>query len=1109
MNYNAQTKGQTNLLYSFKFWLLTLLLILFYSVILIGQNVVYLDPTNTSDPSQNGSFSHPFDNWDQDIVWQDNTTYLQKRGTTITNNSPITVEFKENITIGAYGDGPKPIIRYTGTNSDIIYISCSSNCTLEGIELEGDIYSTRSGVHIAGYWAAIGEVSNDTKIINCDIHDVYNGVRALEYATNIDTIGIYNSSIYNCMSDGCYITDADSVNIINTHIYRVNMGWHLVEGGQSQNVSAGDCIQLGGVVSTFTVRGCTLDRRFTGNKFCLIYNTGGQLTTGRGLVEWNTFYPPKDTIGDDGGSCLYLKHAYKISVKHNKFIARDYPGGSDNGGSLAHFEVDTIEYAYNMTDNVENASFSLGVDYATISNNTFVNANGTNNIIYLNGTTCVAQNNVFALNSGMNAIYNNYGNLTEISNHIVYGNSSNWGVDPGFVDWQNQNFRLKESSSCTNGGTNYSTYIYDLDSISVPQGGCRDIGAFEYTDGSQSTNNAPLIDNQVFSVPENSSNSTLVATVVASDPDAGQSLTYSITGGNTSNAFSINSATGQLSVNNTSALNFEQTPSFALIVTVQDNDISPLSSSATITVNLTDINEVPNINNQAFSVAENTANGQAVGTVIATDPDNGQSLSYQILSGNSSGAFNLNTSSGQITVANSAALNFESTPIFALIVKVTDNGAGSLTDQASVTINLTDVNEAPDIYNQGFGVAENTPNGQTVGTVIATDPDNGQYLSFSILSGNTGNAFNLNATSGIITISNSVALNFESTPVFSLIVKVTDNGVGLLSDQATVTINLTDVNEFPGMVGQGFTLNENSLSGILVGQVLASDPDVGQSLVFSIQNGNSDNAFTLNSSTGVINVNNEAAINFETNPEFILTVRATDNGTGNLWTEAQMIIDLIDLNEAPVIVPQDYSVDINGSLFSVGNQNNQIFVGNIIASDPDAGQALSYRIIKCSDNELWTLDENSGVLEILDPCKLNPVEIHNYEITIEVSDNNISPIAVTSEFVVHVNISNVDAFNDYLESLNTGVNNSVVSNTFSINPNPASNQIRITMDLLQEEPVMVSIYAMNGNRVLDKTYDGIDRTFNETLQLNGLKTGLYMLSVQQGEKIQTSKLIKQ
>jgi hypothetical protein len=71
---------------------------------------------------------------------------------------------------------------------------------------------------------------------------------------------------------------------------------------------------------------------------------------------------------------------------------------------------------------------------------------------------------------------------------------------------------------------------------------------------SANSNLPPVIQNQTFQVNQNSSNGTNVGTVVASDPNAGQTLTYSILAGNTNGAFSLNSSTGLLSVANSTAL---------------------------------------------------------------------------------------------------------------------------------------------------------------------------------------------------------------------------------------------------------------------------------------------------------------------------------------------------------------------------------------------------------------------------------------------------------------------------------------------------------------------------------------------------------------------------
>ncbi len=133
-------------------------------------------------------------------------------------------------------------------------------------------------------------------------------------------------------------------------------------------------------------------------------------------------------------------------------------------------------------------------------------------------------------------------------------------------------------------------------------------------------------------------NTTAVTTVVATDPDAGQSLGYSIDGGADAALFTINAATGALTF--TSAPNFEVTADAGgnniYDVTVQVADGAGGTDTQAIAVTVTDINEAPTITSNgggataAVSIAENTS---AVTTVVATDPDAGQSLGYSIAGG--------------------------------------------------------------------------------------------------------------------------------------------------------------------------------------------------------------------------------------------------------------------------------------------------------------------------------------------------------------------------------------------------------------------------------------------------------------------------------------------
>jgi len=219
-----------------------------------------------------------------------------------------------------------------------------------------------------------------------------------------------------------------------------------------------------------------------------------------------------------------------------------------------------------------------------------------------------------------------------------------------------------------------------------------------------------------------------------------------------------------------------------------------LSGSATITINVNNLNEAPVVQPATFAVDENATVGASVGTVAFTDVDAGQTHTFAITAGNTDGAFAIDASTGAITVANPAALDFETNPTFALTVTVTDNGTPVLSGSATITINVNNLNEAPVVQPATFAVDENATVGASVGTVTFTDPDAGQSHTFAITAGNTDGAFAIDA-GGVITVANPAALDFETTQTFALTVEVTDNGTPVLSGSATITVNVNDVDE--------------------------------------------------------------------------------------------------------------------------------------------------------------------------------------------------------------------------------------------------------------------------------------------------------------------------
>lgn len=406
-------------------------------------------------------------------------------------------------------------------------------------------------------------------------------------------------------------------------------------------------------------------------------------------------------------------------------------------------------------------------------------------------------------------------------------------------------------------------------------------------------NEAPVLDDFTIPdlLPEDSGTDDVVGTVpTPTDPDAGETFTYTITGGNPGPTFNIDPDTGIITVASTADLDFETTPTYNLTVQVEDSGGAtgnPLTDTATITVNLDDVNEAPTVDPATFDVDEDEADGADVGTpVTATDPED-DDLTFSITAGDPDGVFDIHPDTGQITIFDSTFLDFEAQEEFSLTVQVVENATtDAFTDTATVEINITDVNETPTVNDNSFSINENSSNTTVVGTVIASDPDmdDEDALTFGILTGNTGGAFAISNSNdgnnnGIITVADSNQLDYETTQSFMLGIIVTDTGG--LNNTANVTININNLfDEAPTVNNATFTVSEDSNNGVVVGTVTATDPEFasGDELTFSIIGGNTGTVFAINSSSGQITVPDASKLDADAMPTFNLTVQATDKG---------------------------------------------------------------------------------------------------------------------------------------------------------------------------------------------------------------------------------------
>lgn len=121
-------------------------------------------------------------------------------------------------------------------------------------------------------------------------------------------------------------------------------------------------------------------------------------------------------------------------------------------------------------------------------------------------------------------------------------------------------------------------------------------------------------------------------------------------------------------------------------------------------------------------------------------------------------------------------------------------------------------NNALTINDQTFSIDENSTSGTFTGRILAYDED-GQVLSYSILSGNTNDAFDISEKDGILTVRSENAIDYETNRRFILLVEVKDNKNRIAN--ANIIINLNNID--PPASGLylycPFNGNTNDLSG--------------------------------------------------------------------------------------------------------------------------------------------------------------------------------------------------------------------------------------------------------------------------------------------------------
>ncbi len=232
-----------------------------------------------------------------------------------------------------------------------------------------------------------------------------------------------------------------------------------------------------------------------------------------------------------------------------------------------------------------------------------------------------------------------------------------------------------------------------------------------------------------------------------------------------------------------------------------------------ISLNSCNRNEyAPEIVDQEFTVEENSKSGTIIGAVDASDSDEDQLISFEIIDGNLNETFEIDPFNGILSVADPTILDYEENTQFRLTVAVSDNHKKPMEASAKIQINVNDVNEfAPVISIQTFIMEENPLNGYEIGIIQAEDEDSHQQLIYSFVNPDEVTSIAIDSVTGALSVVDSTFIDFESIKEFSVLVMVRDDHPNFKSAIATITIDIKNVREITDELVAYFPFNGNAL----------------------------------------------------------------------------------------------------------------------------------------------------------------------------------------------------------------------------------------------------------------------------------------------------------
>ncbi len=334
------------------------------------------------------------------------------------------------------------------------------------------------------------------------------------------------------------------------------------------------------------------------------------------------------------------------------------------------------------------------------------------------------------------------------------------------------------------------------------------------------------------------------------------------------------------------------------------------------------------------------------------------------------------------TISTFFPFDYEKQSTHVLTLQVTD--IGGLTYTEDITIEVIDINEAPDsIFLDTATVFESQPIGTFIGNFSSSDPDTNDEHTYSLSSGpgSIDNRYFFVYEGKLYT---NYEFNYSERQSYLIRVRSTDKG-GLHTDENFV-ITIEDINNPPTKIALD---NSEMFSGLpvgtFVGTLITEDADEADvhHYVFNDSTESDNHRFEL--IQGKLYTNDI----FEADEETVtISVTSTDSGEPPLSITGNIEITIVPANQSPTDILLS-NQEVN-KLAEPG-----LVVGIITAVDPDPNDLHVFELIQGAgddNNESFVINENKLYLN----QDISAYEENTMSVRIKATDNG-SPARLSVE----------------------------------------------------------------------------------------------------------------